>query len=63
MEYVYSGISKGNQIYVYYTQSIETNKILRIKNENNEIVKEANFPKIVSYTFFSCKGLCINFIL
>ena len=45
MEYVHSGILKGNQMYAYYTGNIQANKILRIKNENNEVVKEATLPK------------------
>ena len=61
MEYVHSGITKGNQMYAYYTGSIQANKILRIKNENNEIVKEATLPKTVSYTFFTCPGLTKNY--
>ncbi len=45
MEYAHSGILKGNQMYAYYTGNIQANKILRIKNENNEVVKEATLPK------------------
>ena len=61
MEYVHSGITKGNQMYAYYTGSIQANKILRIKNENGDIVKEATLPKTVSYTFFTCPGLTKNY--
>ena len=61
MEYVHSGITKGNQMYAYYTGSIQANKILRVKNENSEIVKEATLPKTVSYTFFTCPGLTKNY--
>ena len=61
MEYVHNGISKGNQMYAYYNRSIEANKILKIKDENNGIIKEVTFPKTVNYTFFTCKGLTRNY--
>lgn len=35
MKYVHKGISKGNQKYTYYDKTIEANKILKIKNEEN----------------------------
>ena len=61
MQQVHSGILKGNQMYAYYTQSISANQILKIKNENDEIIKETTFPKTVRYTFFTCKGLNNNY--
>ena len=61
MTYVHSGILKGNQMFAYYNQSITANNTLKIKNENNEVIKEVTFPKTVSYTFFSCKGLNDNY--
>ena len=54
-------LEKENQMYAYYTGSIQANKILRVKNENSEIVKEATIPKTVSYTFFTCPGLTKNY--
>ena len=48
-------------MYTYYNGSISTNKILRVKNENDLIIKEATFPKTASYIFFSFKGLNSNY--
>ena len=58
---VHSGILKGNQMYAYYNQSIAANNTLKIKDGNNEIIKEVTFPKTVTYTFFSCKGFNENY--
>ena len=61
MEYVHTGILKGNQMYAFYNRSITANSVFKVKNENNEIIKEVTFPKTVSYTFFTCKGLTNNY--
>ena len=64
MEYVHSGITKGNQMYAYYTGSIQANKILRVKNENSEIVKEATLPNFAKASWIlSFKLSTISIIL
>ena len=60
MEYVHSGILKGNQKYAYYTKSISKNKILTIKNGNSDIVKQGNITKDINYIFYSSSDLDNN---
>ena len=57
MTYVHNGISKGNQMYAYYSQSITKNKILKIKNGNGDIVKEGNITKNIDYIFYTSPDL------
>ena len=57
MEYVHNGISKGNQMYAYYSQSISKNKILKIKNGDGDIVKQGNITKNIDYIFYTSPDL------
>ena len=57
MEYVHQGMTKGNQKYAYYENTIETNKILKIKNEENAEVKKEIIPKKIGYVFYTSANL------
>ena len=48
MEYIHSGIKKGNKMYAYNAGFLTKDKTLRIKNENNEIVKEGQITKEIN---------------
>ena len=61
MEYIHSGIKKGNEMYAYYAGSLTKDKTLRIKNENNEVVKEGQITKDINYIFFSSMNLNKNY--
>ena len=61
MEYIHAGIKKGNQMYAYYAGDITKNKILEIKNENNEVVKEGEITKDINYIFYSSSKLNENY--
>ena len=39
MEYVHSGITKGNQKYAYYTKNINASHILKIKDSEGKEIK------------------------
>ena len=53
MECIHDGIKKGNEMYAYYKGTIYKGKTLKIKNENNEVVKEGEITKDINYIFFS----------
>ena len=57
MTYVHNGISKGNQMCAYYSQSITKNKILKIKNGDGDIVKQGNITKNIDYIFYTSPDL------
>ena len=61
MEYVHSGLLKGNQAYVYYSQSISKGKTLTIKNGDGNIIKTANITKDINYIFYSSPDLNSNY--
>ena len=61
IEYIHAGIKKGNQMYAYYAGDITKNKILEIKNENNEVVKEGEITKDINYIFYSSSKLNENY--
>jgi len=57
MEYIHAGIKKGNQMYAYYAGAITKDKLLIIRNENNEFVKEGVITKDINYIFYSSPKL------
>jgi len=57
MEYIHAGIKKGNQMYAYYTGAITKDKLLVIRNENNEVIKEGVITKDINYIFYSSPKL------
>ena len=61
MEYVHSGLQKGNQAYAYYSQSINKNQLLTIKNGDGNVVKTANITKNINYIFYSSPDLDKNY--
>ena len=63
MEYVHEGISKGNQMSAYYSNSIQPTKKLIIKNGSGEIVKEGNITKKIDYIFYTSPKLDKNYKL
>ena len=61
MEYIHAGIKKGNEMYGYYSGSITKGKTLKIKDENNNVVKEGEITKDINYIFFSSLKLNKNY--
>lgn len=61
MEQIHLGIKKGNEMYAYYSGDITKDKTLKIKNENNEVVKEGEITKDINYIFFSSLKLNQNY--
>ena len=61
MEYIHSGIKKGNEMYAYYAGSLTKDKTLTIKNGNGEVVKEAQISKNINYIFFASLALDKNY--
>ena len=61
MEQIHLGIKKGNEMYAYYSGAITKDKTLKIKNENNEVVKEGEITKDINYIFFSSLKLNQNY--
>ena len=61
MEYIHSGIKKGNSMYAYYAGAITKDKTLIIKDENNVVVKEGAITKDINYIFFSSLKLNQNY--
>jgi len=61
MEYVHNGIQKGNQASAYYSQNLNKNQILTIKNGDGNIVKTANIIKDINYIFYSSPDVDKNY--
>ena len=61
MEYIHSGIKKGNSMYAYYAGAITKDKTLIIKDENNVVVKEGAITKDINYIFYS--SLKLNYFV
>ena len=61
MEYVHDGILKGNQKYAYSTASFSKNKVLIIKDGNNNIVKQKTIIRDATYGFYSSQDLNSNY--
>ena len=61
MEYIHSGIKKGNEMYAYYAGSITKGKTLVIKDENSAVVKEGDITKDINYIFYSSLKLNKNY--
>ena len=61
MEYIHSGIKKGNSMYAYYAGAITKDKTLIIKDENNVVVKEGAITKDINYIFYSSLKLNQNY--
>jgi len=57
IEYIHAGIKKGNQMYMYYAGAITKDKLLEIRDENNEVVKEGVITKDINYIFYSSPKL------
>ena len=54
---IHEEILKGNQFYAFCNENIDGNKILKIKNEINNIIKEISITKNINYIFFSSLDL------
>ena len=54
---IHEEILKGNQFYAFYNKSIESKKILKIKNEINSVIKELTIGNNINYIFFSSLDL------
>ena len=61
MEYIHSGIKKGNEMYAYYAGSITKGKTLVIKDENSAVAKEGDITKDINYIFYSSLKLNKNY--
>ena len=61
IEKIHDGIEKGNEMYAYYASAITKNKILKIRDENNNVVKQGNITKDINYIFYSSLELNENF--
>ena len=61
MDCIHDGIKKGNEMYAYYKGSISQGKTLKIRNENNEVVKEGQITKDINYIFYSSLKLNQNY--
>ena len=57
LEFVHEGIKKGNQMYAFYSGVIPKNKVLEIKNEKKEIVKQGSITKDINYIFYTSEKL------
>ena len=56
-DYAHNRISKGSQIFAYYTNIVEENTIIKIKNEKGNEIKQVSIPKEVSYLFYTSSEL------
>ena len=61
MEYIHAGIKKGNGMYAYYAGALTKDKTLKIKDENNVVVKEGEITKDINYIFFFSAKLNKNY--
>ena len=61
VESVHYYINNGNLMYAYYIGTIEENKILEIRNEKNEIVKEGFITKTIDYIFYTSPDINENY--
>ena len=53
LEFVHEGIKKGNQMYGFYSGMISKDKMLEIKDENNQIIKTGKITKDINYIFYT----------
>ena len=63
LNYLHHGIINGNQLYAYFNESIKENRIVKILNEKNVIVKEENITKNIDYIFYTSPYLNQNYSL
>ena len=60
-ESVHEYINKGNLMYGVYIGPISENKILQIRNEKNEVVKEGYINKDIDYIFYCSQEINENY--
>ena len=60
-ESVHEYINKGNLMYGVYIGPISENKIIQIRNEKNEVIKEGYISKDVDYIFYSSPEVNENY--
>ena len=60
-ESVHEYINKGNLMYGVYIGAITENKIIQIRNEKNEVVKEGYINKDVDYIFYCSPEINENY--
>ena len=63
LNYLHHGIINGNQLYAYFNESIKENRIVKILNEKNMVVKEENITKNIDYIFYTSPYLNQNYSL
>ena len=56
-DYAHNRISKGSQIYAYYTNIVEENTMIKIKDGKGNEIKQVSIPKEVSYLFYTSSEL------
>ena len=61
MEKIHDGIKKGNEMYAFYATAITKDKILKIRDENNVVVKEGAITKDINYIFYSSLKINENY--
>ena len=57
IESVHEGIKKGNQMYAFYSGFITKDKILEIKNEKDEVIKEGSITTDINYIFYTSEKI------
>ena len=58
---IHGALNKGNQLYGFYSGFITENKILVIKNEKDEIVKEGTITRDINYIFYTSPKINENY--
>ena len=61
LEAVHAGIEKGNQMYAFHMGVINKNKLIEVKNEKNETVKQGSITKNINYIFYTSSKLNENY--
>ena len=61
IECVHDGIQKGNQMYAYYSGDIKKYKLLEIRNDKDEIIKEGSITTDINYIFYTSSKLNENY--
>ena len=61
IECIHEGIKKGNEMFTYYKGDITKDKTLKIKNENNELIREETITKDINYIFYASLKLNENY--